>query len=327
MAGKVKTVTELVSDVRSMLDEDNTATIDDTRDILPALNRAQDYGSNILARHYESPLLTYTIIPLVSGQKEYDIPKDALEERIEKVEVKQGNLYYPLTRVNYRDIGNFETDSPAPIPSYYTVVSDKFRLVPAGTGTYSLRVWYLKDPMPLVLPQGRITKVMAADNYILVDSVGNDLTTETDNLKSYVNLVDGRSGVVKGSFQIKSIVDTKITFKSIPTRSVVYSQEISTDLAALVDSEGLSISVEPDDYICLAEGNCIPYFKKPLSNFLIQYAVAELTRKLGGAADMEERVKKDLEDQVERSWVGRESYLRVSMTNNKWSKLRRRFWR
>lgn len=318
-AGKIKTVEDLVEEVRSQLDEDNTATVSTDKDILPALNRAQDYSANILARHYESPLLGYTIVPMVAGQYEYDIPKDALEERIEKIEVKQNNLYYPLIRVNYRDIGSYETTVLTPIPSYYVVIGDKFRLVPGPTGTYDLRVWYLKDPMPLVLPQGRVTKIDNTNNYILVDTVGDNLTTETDNLNSYVNIVDGKSGVVKGAFQIKTIVDTKITFKTTPSRTSVYGSTILTSLA--------DITVEEDDFVCVVAGNCVPFYKKPLYNFLVQYAVAEITRKLGGESDMEQRVLKELEAQVEHSWVGREQSLRVSMVNNKWAKLRRRFWR
>jgi hypothetical protein len=321
MAGRTSTVADMISSVRSIIDEENNAAIDTDTDILPALNRAQDYAANVLARQYESPLLTYVDLQLVSGQRDYDIPKDALEERIEKVEVKQGNLYYPLTRLSYRDVGDFETDSFSPIPSYYTVISDKFRLVPGPTGNYQIRVWYLKDPLPLVMPQGRVTYTSAGDNFLLVDSIGDDLTTETDNLNSYVNVVDGRTGVVKGSFQIRTIADTKITFKTIPSRTEVLGQTISTDMTTL------SELIEPDDYICTISGNCIPFLKKPTSNFIIQYAVAELTRKLGGASDMEERVKKDLEAQVEHSWAGRESTLRVKMVNTKWSKLRRRFWR
>lgn len=327
MAGKTVTVEDMVSAVRSLMDEDNNSAINTDTDILPALNRAQDYASNILARHYESPLLDYTIIPLVSGKSNYEIPEGSFEERIEKVEVKQGNLYYPLTRVSYRDISEYETDSLSNIPAYYTVINDKFRLVPGPTGAYSLRVWYLRDPLPLVLPQGRITKVDTAGNFILVDSLGDDLTTETDNLNSYISVIDGQSGVVKGSLQIKTIIDTKIIFKSIPSRTSVYNQTIGDSIGGFLDSDGNPLVVDADDFICVVSGSCIPFFKKPMSNFLVQYAVAELTRKLGGAADMEQRVLKDLEEQVERSWAGRESTMRVKMSNNKWSKLRRRFWR
>jgi hypothetical protein len=110
--------------------------------------------------------------------------------------------------------------------------------------------------------------------------------------------------------QIRSLSDNKITFKTSPTRTTVLGQTIST---TLVDKD-----IAEDDYICVIKGTCIPLLKKPNSNFIIQYAVAELTRKLGGAADMEERVKQQLEKQVERSWVGREQSIRVTKANRYW---------
>jgi hypothetical protein len=308
MAGKVKTTDDLVSDVRSQLDELNNDSVNTNTDILPALNRAQDYAANTLARAYESPLLTNVLVTPAS--QETDIPSDCLEQRVEKVEVKIGQAYYPLTRIDYRDIGLYDTGQTANIPSFYYMIGNKYGTVPASTNVYPLRVWYLKDPLPLVLQQGRITRVNTTDNYILVDSIGEDLTTEADNLDSYVNLIDGSSGEVKCSMQIRSLSDNKITFKTSPTRTTVLGQTIST---TLVDKD-----IAEDDYICVIKGTCIPLLKKPNSNFIIQYAVAELTRKLGGAADMEERVKQQLEKQVERSWVGREQSIRVTKANRYW---------
>lgn len=326
MSGLVKTVDDLISDVRSMLDEENRLSVDTDEDILPALNRAQDYASNILARHYESPLLAFTFVNTTAGQEEYTIPDEAMEERLEKVEVEVNSLYYPVTRLSYRDISLYETQGSTNIPLYYTVVGNRFRLVPSSSGAYRLRLWYLRDPLPLVKQQGRITRVDAANSYVLVDQIGEDLTTEQDQLDSYVNIIDGQSGKIKGSFQIKNIADNRITFKTSPTRTTVLNQTINTDMTALVDEGGNSVDVEADDYLCVIKGVCVPFFKKPFSNFLIQYAVAELRRKLGGPADMELRVLQDLEDQVERSWVGREQSLRVSKRNNKWDLPIRRYW-
>lgn len=312
MAGQIRTVEDLVSEVRSLMDEDNEAALDTQRDILPSLNRAQDVAANILARHYESPLLAKTTVATTGSVQEYSIPEDAFEERLEKIEATVNGLFYPVKRVSYRDISQFETTGTTSIPEYYAVVGNKYRLVPAPNGTYSLRVWYLKSPPPVVLPQGRITVVNAASNYILVDVVGSDLTTETDNLNSYANIVDGQTGLIKASMQIKTISDTRITFKSTPARSTVLNTSISSDLAAL------ETPVEPDDYICVIKGSCVPFFKTPFSNYLVQYAVAELTRKLGGSSDLLERVKEELMQIVERSWVGREQTLRVSKENSIW---------
>lgn len=327
MAGAPITVSSLISQVRGMLDEDNTVTISDTTDILPALNRAQDYAANILSRHYESPLLTYKAVTAVAGQSEYTIPEDAFEDRLEKIEVNNNGLYYPLTNVSYRDISEIESTVNSSVPSYYTVIGNRYRILPSSSGTYPFRVWYLRTPLPLVKEQGRVTLVDNASNFIRVDSVGTDLSTETDSLNSYVSIIDGQSGKRKCSLQVKTISGTKITFKSTPTRSTVQGLSIQSDLSSLTDSDGTSVSIEEDDYICLSSGSCIPFFKKPFSNFLVQYAIAELRRKLGEGSGIENQVLKELEDQVERSWVGRPQSLRVKRVNNNWNRLIRRFWR
>lgn len=326
MAGLVKTSNDMVSDVRSLLDEDNRESVKDDVDILPALNRAQDYAANILARHYESPMLRHTTISTTNGTKEYEIPEDAFEERLEKVEVEVNSLFYPVTRIDFRHLSLYETQGATSIPYYYAVIGDKFRILPTSNGTYKLRIWYLEDPLPMVLQQGRITSVNESGNYVLVDSAGDDLTTESDQLNSYVNVIDGHSGRRKASLQIKTIADDKITFKTIPIRNSVLNFDIDTDISSLTDEDGTSVSIEPDDYLCVIKGTCIPFFKKPFSNFMIQYAIAEIRRKLGGPADMELRVLKELEEQVERSWVGREQSIRITKRNDKWDLPIRRYW-
>lgn len=319
------TVQNLIDDVRSMLDEDNRESIKTDEDILPALNRAQDFASNILARHYESPLLTKKTIAMVAGQDEYNLPEDAFEQRLEKVEVNVNQLYYPVTRISYRDLSLYETQGTTNIPYYYSVVGNKYRILPTGNDTYNLRIWYLKDPLPLVSPQGRINTINSASNYVILDSAGDELTTEADNLDSYVNIIDGQTGERKATFQVKTITGNKITFKTIPSRSSVLNLTIDTDMTDLEankdDGSGevkAQVNIEEDDFICLIHGTCVPLFKKPFSNFLIQYAIAEIRRKLGGPADLELRVLKDLEQQVERSWVGREQTLRVKKRSGNW---------
>lgn len=317
MAGRRLTTTDLIEEVRSLLDESNRANVSDELDILPALNRAQDVAANILARHYESPLLTYKSLQLTQGQSEYDIPEDAFEQRIEKCEVYITSVYYPIKRIDYRDITLYETPTRTNVPYYYAVIGQKFRLLPSPTAVYPLRIWYLKDPEALVAPQGRITVVNTSSNYVVVDEIGTDITSAMDDLNSYVNLIDGQTGVIKATMQVQSIAGGRVTFKSSPSRATVLNKTISSSLPA---------TVEPDDYLCTIHGSCIPVFKKPFSNYLIQFAVAEIQRKLGGPADIELKVRDELEKIVERSWVGRENFLRVQKRNRNWQVPSRRYF-
>ena len=87
-------------------------------------------------------------------------------------------------------------------------------------------------------------------------------------------------------------------------------------------------SVELDDYLCLATGTCVPFFKKPNSNFIMQRSVYDIrANKLGESVDTIARLDAELMQQVERSWVGREKTMRVHGDNSNWSRLFRRRWR
>jgi hypothetical protein len=324
MARTLYTVENLVDEVRSVLDEENTDSVDTSRDILPALNRAQDFAFDVYARIYPEPILKYQTLQLVGGQQEYDIPEDAFEDRIVKIEITipsgQGRATYrEIDRIAYTDISEYESSSVTNVPYYYCIISRKIRFIATPSGTYNARLWYLRSPEKLVLPQGRITVVNNTSNYVVVDSIGDSITTEIDQLGSFVNLIDGQTGVVKGTMQVMSLNENKVTFRTVPTRNTVINREVSGSLE--------SLSVELDDYITTVDGTCVPYFGRPTTNFIIQYGVADMTRKMGGAAGQEEEILKKFEQQVERTWAGRAQQLRVSKKSQVWGvPTRRWFW-
>lgn len=317
------TVENLVEEVRQQLDELNRDSVSTEADILPTLNRASDFASDILTRKYPEPLLKYTTLDLQAGVSEYDIPEDVFEDRILKLEttvpVGTGRAnYIEIQRISYRDITNYESAAISSFPLYYCIIGRKIRIVPQPSGSYDARMWMIRNPEKLVMPQGRVTLINSTQNYIIVDQADGDLTTQSDQLASYVNVVDGQTGEIKGSLQIQSIVDNKITFRAVPARSSVFNRDINTTLQ--------DIQIQEDDYICAIDGICVPYFGRPTSNFLIQYAVAEITRKLGGAAETEEAILKKFEQQVERTWAGRQQELRVKKKSNVWGTNTRRYW-
>ena len=314
---QVVTVDDLINDIRSMLDELNTLSIDDTRDILPALNRAQNYAASILAQDYEEPLLTMTEFSPTAGQSYYDIPEDAYESRIEKLEiVTTPNSAYQVKRVSFRDAHLYETTTTSAIPDAYMVQGNRYKLLPASNGTHTIRLWYPQQPMKMVKQQGRITSINTGTNSLFVDSIGSDITTETDNLNSYVHIIDAQTGDRKGTFQVKTISGNKITFKSTPTRSTVLNYTIDTDLASpTITTE----TIAEDDYISVVHGSCVPSLQRPFTNFFIQFAVAECTRKLGGNAETEEIILQKLEKQIKLLGTGQEATSRIKRTNKNWS--------
>lgn len=317
------TVDNLVEEVRQQLDELNRDSVSTENDILPTLNRAQDFAFDILTRKYPEPLLKYTTLDLQAGVSEYDIPEDVFEDRILKLEtvvptgVGRAN-YIEIQRISYRDITNYESATITSFPLYYCIIGRKLRIVPQPSGSYDARMWMIRNPETLVQPEGRVSLLNSAQNYVVLDNASDSLTTESDQLSSYVNVIDGQSGEIKGTLQIQSIVDSKVTFRTVPTRTIVLNREVTGSLD--------SIQIQADDYICPITGTCVPYFGRPISNFLIQYAVAEITRKLGGAAETEENILKKFEQQIERTWAGRQQDLRVKKKSNIWGTNTRRYW-
>lgn len=319
MARVYYNVDDMVSDIRSSINEENQDAINTTTDILPAMNRAQEYAFDIYARRYPEPLLAHASLSLVDGQNEYPLPENIFEDRLLKLEVQvpgsngTSNRYYEIPRVSYRDISMYEVTSKTPTPYAYCLFGRTIRILPNTTATYSCRLWYVREPERLVTNQGRITVVNAASNYMIVDSAGSDLSTLVDSLSSYINVVDAQTGEIKQSFQIANITNNKIQIRTTPTRSTVLNRTISTSIDTT-----LTNPVAADDRICLVQGVCVPFFGSPTSNFIIQYTVAELTRRLGGDVASEEEILAKFEQQVERAWVGRESDVRVQRLSRAW---------
>jgi hypothetical protein len=309
VARKLYTVQEIATSVRARLDEMNRDSIDDERDILPALNRALEYAVDIYSRHYPDPYIASTTVQLVNGQQDYDIPEEVFEDRVIKVDLKgTTNYYQDIVRVSYRDLANYETEGTTATPFYYATVGRKLHVLPTPTDTYSLRIWYVKNPEQLVLPQGRVTVVgdgsNQANNYVVVDTPGSQLTTESDQLESYVNVINSKTGEIRATLQIASIDDGRVTFRSFTSRTEVLGRTVGDSVAG--------IGVTKDDYLCICTGICVPYLSSPTSNFVIQFAIAELSRQLGVNGVEEEQVLQKFEDQVKKTWAGREPTTRIA---------------
>lgn len=318
MTRTLYTVDDIISEVRSCIDEDNTESINTSRDILPALNRAQDYAFDVLARKYPEPLLAPADLPLISNQQDYDVPDDVFEDRIKKVEIAipagNGRFYYQeLTRISYSDIGTYQTGSLTSTPRWYCLFGRTIRIIDTPTGTYGARIWYLRNPERLVEPQGRITVV--GSNYVIVDSQGSALSTEADQLGSYVNIVNGKTGEIRGSVQIQILGPDRIILRSTPLRTTVLGR-IITGSANITD-----INIAVDDYLAPITGTCVPYYSRPITNFLIMYTSADLNGKLGTEeSTLEAKLIDKLEVQIERTWVGREQSLRVKRRSRIWGR-------
>lgn len=308
-----QTTADLVGAIRAQLDETNTATVKDAEDLYPCLNRAQDYAANVLARHYPEPLLTSLDMATVAGQATYQIPEDCYEDRLLKVELSSAGRWRELNQITYRELSDYDIPESGTTPSFFAIVGRNFRLVPKPTGIWTIRIWYLRTIDKLVPPQGRIVLANVTSNYVVLDSVGLDLNTTTG---SYVNVIDGTTGLVRTTLQIQSIVGSRVTFRSAPLRTLVQGRTVAT---ALADD-----TVDTDDYLALVEGTCVPQaLGGSVTNFIIQYAVNEITRKLGGETIPEDKLLGDLETQLQKAATGRQSTLRIAKRAGSWRFLAR----
>lgn len=308
------TVDELIAETRNQLDEANIINVTDAQ-ILAALNRGQRKGTNIIATQYDSLFVTSDIsVTTEAGVSEYAIPAAAFGKRIEKLEILENNqTAWDIRRIGFHKTTPYVSSANVARPYYYALTKNKFQLYPAPAGSVTVRIWYLDSPGTLVKSQGRITTVNSDNNYVLVDSLGADITTDTtDGFNAYVNFIDYTTGDIKGSAQVASI-DTatkKVTFKTSGlTRSSVLGRTIST---------ALPTDLSPDDFICILPGTCLPEIPGAYTDYLMQYAVVDIRRRLGEPTNEEYGSLKDLETEIVSMWAGREASITVRQSSRHW---------
>lgn len=326
MARRLSTIDDMVSEIREQLDELNVDAVSTQNRILPTLNRAQDYAFDTLSRRYPDPYLSFTPLVLTTAQ-EYPLPEQCFEDRINKLEIitstgSNGQITaQECRRVSYYDAWKFESRSPTDTPPVYCIIGRSIRFPIAPTGRYPARICQVNEPEQAVLPQGRITAYNQPGNYVIVDAVGSDLSTEADTLESYVNLVDGSTGEIKWTGQISVIDAEQITFRASPIRDSVLNRDISGTLPLSTDTPTVSL----DDYVCNVRGTCIPP-SGALRNFLVEFTVAEIVRSLGGDASREEQVLQKFERQIEKYGTARETTQRIQPRSGAWGGFRRRWF-
>jgi hypothetical protein len=307
------TVNDLVDQVRDQLDESNQDDVTQS-DILQALNRAQRRAANILVKKNEDFFIAPTTVTTTATDT-YDLPEDSFGRRLDQVLVVRDQREYPLKRVSYRELWKYTSSASVSQPYVYATRGREYTVKPTPQAGVSLKLWYSKAPETLVLPQGRITSVTAGSGgSVALDALGSDLTVSTDALGAFVNIVDAQTGEIKVSLQVSAInTSTKIvTFKaSSLTYSTLYGRTIATTVPTTVDSH---------DYVCAVQGTCVPDLPDACDDYLIQYAVYEIRRRMGEVVQDDAEALKVLEQDLERQWVGREASRQIVNRARHWSR-------
>lgn len=313
----IRNTLELVQQVRDQTDETNQKAWTNTK-ICGLLDYGQTVAASVLALHYPEPLLfEANPIPFVAGQADYDSPTDAFEDRIVKIVLNVGGGAAPL-RLQRRDFSDVDwmalSTTSRNWPLVWCAIGRKVRFLPApASGSFT---WtYARRPRKLVLPYGRVTGVGA--DYVYIERLGDSeddgaVSSETDRLASYISVINWATGEVRASFQVESITGDKVKLRATPQRSSVKGETISsaTDLA--------SSGADFDDYLCLAEGTCVPFFQDSLAIHLVAYGCARLRLALDGQAQLEAAIEAAAQTALESAYYGREATERVQAGSPVW---------
>lgn len=303
-------VNDMLEEVRRLSDEDNTSDIADV-DILASLNRAQQKLARIAARHYAPMFMRESTISTFSG-REATLPEAANGLIINQVDVNENGTYFQVYPGTMRNMVALESAGTTSRPEFFVIRGNKMLLYPQPSNGVSLRVRYQIRPSKLVLSQGRITSYDSNSGYLYLDALGDDLTTSITELKAFINIVDSTTGLIKSTHQI-SAIDTsqkRLTIKAASLdRSTAFGNTVSTTLPTDIDY---------DDYVCIADGTCIPTLVVDYSDYIIQFSVVETLNRLGIPAQEAYSKLKELEDDVMAMWAGRPISIQISQRNRHW---------
>jgi len=302
---------DLARQVRSQCREKNTNSVTDV-DLYDALSRAYDYAIEFVATLYPDPLIESRVITVTDGT--FDLPEDIYSDRIQKILDVSDNYSRKVDRRSYAAIE--ELPITGTHPEYYVVTGRTVTLYPPASGV-SLRVFYCRQAEPVVKPLGRIKAISGSTiSFATIDSdLATNLTIQAGELSNHFNIVDGRTGIIKGTYQVSAVNTTvgTVTIEGSPSPTTILNRTVSSS----IDSD-----IEENDYLCPVFGSCLLYYPKPTANLVMQYAVTEIRRSLGQDVGVEESAMKRVEKQLKSSWTGRESTKRVRQENKIWYRRR-----
>jgi hypothetical protein len=319
---RLMTVRDLVDEVRSLLDEENEDTIRDVEDIIPSLNRAYNKAWETISDSYPEPILQLTDSISVTTQ-EYTLPENLFEDKIKRIEWKSSNgELIKADRINYSDLWKYEITGSLNAPNMYAIYGRTVRFIGVPNGNYTMRLWALKEPERLVLPDGRITRTgtSGGDTFFSITEVNEDFDPEAGDLDSYINVIDGQTGEYKATYQVKSYSSNRVILRNTSDRSTVLNRTVTG---------GATYStINIDDYICHVKGSCIPQLFHTCYNFIVQYSLAELKRnKLGMPYDIDSQLVQGFEKDLKDTFMGREQAAKIQKTNVWWKSNRYYFRR
>jgi len=305
-------VNDLADELRSLLDEFNDSNLDIERDVLPVFNDAQLVAFGVLSRSYPEPLLTPVDITVTSGTTTVPLPEAIFGDSLREVEwIDPNNYDRPRTsdQVILRKLSQNYASSIVAAPRMHSIYGRNIRFNQPASGQYTLRLWILREPDQIIKPFGRILNTDLTNNILYLTDTDTEYdVTSGDN--SYVNIIDGQTGLIKGTVQILEWDEADTArIKLIPDSTTVMGKPVNGDIS----------SAERDDYLCFIKGTCVLQFSDIIRNFIKQYAIDRLKRnKLGYPYDVDNKLVEDFKKDMKRAYMGRMSSLRIWHNNPNW---------
>lgn len=306
---------DMLEEVRSLLDEEDTDHIEDS-DIIQSLGRAYTQAFITINDVYPEPLLERDT-SVAGTSQEFTLPEHIMEDRLKYITFERGGVQTRVDRVNVAEFWKYVSNQNAQTPRVYTIYGRTVRFDSNLTGSFNMILWYTRELDRLVLPIGTVSQ-HTSDTVVLTDA-DVDYSPDNNYLSSYVNVINGSTGEIRSSFQVLSWDGITMKVRSIPARTSVLDRPITSDISTLTD----------DDYICPVAGTCVPLLSTTVSNFIMQYALSELKReKLGITNQMTEVLKRELAENLERVYQGRQTSVRIQKVGAFLGQPRTRaFWR
>lgn len=308
-------VDDMVEQVRQLADEDATSDIADAA-IIASLNRAQQQLVRIAARARNDLFmreLSLTSSDFTSG--EATITPLAQEGIVNHIHLVIGSGNSARTyRMSKRELSKEDVlgynNMEGGVPSFWCVRGNKLLVFPALSSGQSLKVRYQLRPPALVQSEGRIHNYSSTT--LTLDALGDNLTTDISNLKAFIAIIDAQTGEVRGRAQV-SAVNTTTRVLTIKTASLDRTSVFGYDVDAAMPS-----TLAKDDYVCLANGTCLPTLTRDYSDYLVQFAVVETMRRLGVPSQEAFARLKDIEKDIEKMWSGHPGMRRVRNSATPW---------
>ena len=316
------TVNDLADELRSLLDEFNDSNLDIERDVLPVFNDAQLVAFGVLARSYPEPLLTPIDVTVTSGTLTVELPESLFGDSVKEVEwVDPNNFDRPskCDLVLIRKLSQNHSSSSVDAPRMFGIHGRNIRFNQPASGRKTLRIWALREPDQLLCPFGRILNVDEVNNILYLTDVSTSYDVTSGDY-SYVNIIDGQTGLIKGSVQILEWDDVDTArIKLTPDAALVMGKPVNGDIS----------SAMRDDYLCFIKGTCVLQFSDVIRNFIKQYAIDRIKRnKLGYPYDVDNKLTDDFRKEMKKAYMGRMSALRVWHNNPNWLQFNRlRYYR